>query len=226
MKQELVDSIFEIIKDYHCDNSDSMTKDRIVTWISQFDESDREFILVEFLHLLNQGIYLSKENAKIKLWDGIVQISNSLKYTNIELFLRDSNFIKLQGDLKSQSVLLGLLDEILKEKIGISLEDCGIIEPKFHIYIDDMLGTGGSFYNNISAFLDIEDNIQKLTEGNLKLISFFYCIHTWGENNVRIRLNIRILNSELISLILLRQSNVTNMIDLFLNYKMLIETST
>jgi hypothetical protein len=190
----LIQQIYDIIKDYHCDREQAMSIDKVNAWILQFEESDREFILEEFLHLLNQGIYLSKEKAKEKLWEGITHIANAMKYTNIELFFRDSKFLKLQEDFKSQSVLLGLLDEMLKEKIGITLADCGILEPKFYIYIDDILGTGGSFYNNISKFLKEEGHIEKVTVGNSKLISFFHCIHTWGENNVRIRLKIEFSN--------------------------------
>jgi glutamate-1-semialdehyde aminotransferase len=64
MIQKLTENIVAIIKDYHNYCGFQFTTDHIINWVNQFDESDREFILAELLHLLQQGIYISEEKAK------------------------------------------------------------------------------------------------------------------------------------------------------------------
>lgn len=185
MTQKLIDSIYEIIQDYHCDDADPMTKKRIEDWIFQFDDEDRVFLLSEFLYLLSQDIYISKEKAKEILWEGICHIAREEKYTTIDSFFRDSKFLLLQPPYKSQGILLALLDEMMTSKIGMGIENCNSLSPKNYIYIDDILATGGSFKSNISKFLNSDNNLEKLVSNQIKIISLFFCTHSWGEYNAR-----------------------------------------
>jgi hypothetical protein len=194
MKNQLIDSIFEIIQDYHCDESVTMNKERIHTWIDQFNESDREFILTEFLHLLNQGIYLSKPQVKNILWDWIEKLAIKYKYKNLESFIRESIFLKLQADHKSQSRLLNIINDLLQEKLGLSLKDCATITDKNYIYIDDILATGSTFHKNmVSLFSDIKLRMEIKTK-NKNFIALFLCVHSWGKNNKRKTLGIHFKN--------------------------------
>ena len=55
--EQLIDDIYEIIKDYRQDES-MMSKDRIRTWINQFSTDDRVFILEEMKHIFTTTIHL------------------------------------------------------------------------------------------------------------------------------------------------------------------------
>ena len=52
MEQEAA-QIAGILQDYHIDRPDGfvMNPDRVIKWVSQFDEVDRLFLLKEFLHI-------------------------------------------------------------------------------------------------------------------------------------------------------------------------------
>jgi hypothetical protein len=80
---------------------------------------------------------------------------------------------------------LVLLDALLSEKLGLRISDCGTLAPKYYIYIDDILATGGSYLKYISPFLNSNNNVDKLSKNQFKLISLFFCTHTWGEFNAR-----------------------------------------
>jgi membrane-bound lytic murein transglycosylase MltF len=96
ISEELVDQIFEIIKDYHSDSCFEMTSERIIEWVNQFDEHDKNFVLSEFLHLLNNGIYISKENGKEILWRNLEAIASKEKYSDLRTFLWETRFILSQ----------------------------------------------------------------------------------------------------------------------------------
>lgn len=191
MKDKLIDSVFETIQDYHCDELEPMNKVRIHTWIDQFDESDKEFILAEFLHLLSQGTYLSKSQVKNILWDWIEKLSAMYKYTNLESFIRDSIFLNLQAEHKSQSKLLQIIDGLLSEKLGLSLSDCGTISQLNYIYIDDILATGSTLFDNLNSIFDNAQFLDEVISKRKNFICLFFCVHTWGANNIRKRLSIR-----------------------------------
>ena len=93
--QELVEQIASLTSDYHCDVQDGfqMTPEHIIDWVGQFEETDRTFILSELSHLLNQGIYISKEKAKALLQHLLEELRKYFKYTSIDGFLNETQFI-------------------------------------------------------------------------------------------------------------------------------------
>lgn len=192
--EELAQQIADITSDYHCDvqNDFQMTPEHILEWVNQFDEGDRVFILSELAHLLNQGIYISKKRAIALLEELIEKLRNFFKYSSTEQFLGETIFLNIQPAGKSQSILLGLLDEILQEKHGKSLNQCGSLGIKNYIYLDDILGTGKTFVNNVSEWIETEKQLDNLKSGKVRFLGYFFGLHTWGINNARYSLKIKL----------------------------------
>lgn len=194
MMEELAQQIANITSDYHCDVEDEfqMTPEHILEWVNQFDEGDRAFILSEFAHLLNQGIYISKQKA-IELLEGLIEkLRNFLKYSSTEQFLNETIFLNIQPEGKSQSILLGLLNEILVTKFEKTLDTCGSLGIKNYIYLDDILGTGKTFVNNVLEWIETEEQLKNLQSGKVKFLGYFFCLHSWGINNARYSLKMKL----------------------------------
>ncbi len=183
--EEIAEQIAHITSDYHCDvqNDFQMTPEHILEWVNQFEESDREFILSELAHLLSQGIYISREKAITLLEELINKLCKFFKYSSTEHFLNEVSFLNVQPVGKSQSILLGLLDEILVSKYGKTVNTCGSLGIKNYIYLDDLLGTGKTFVNNVLAWIENEGQLENLKSDKVKFLAYFFCIHTWGKNS-------------------------------------------
>src|SRR5690606_311843 len=54
-----------------------------------------------------------------------------------------------------------------------------------YIYIDDVLASGGTFKFAIKKFIDDNGILQQLIKKELRILSFFFCTHTWGLDNTR-----------------------------------------
>lgn len=109
----LATNIIDIIGDYYNSRGFQFTEQHILKWVNQFDEPDREFVLQEFLHLLNQGIYISRQEAKQLQKNRIEELSWQFGSRKPAMLLGETLFLNLQKPGKSQSQLLGLLDEVL-----------------------------------------------------------------------------------------------------------------
>jgi len=191
---ELIDEILKIIDNYRIEDVGFTFKkiDRahIEKWVNQFDEDDREFLLSELLHILPKS-YLSKENT-LKIFANEFEIlSKDFGYKSIPEFLDETIFLDCQKDNKSQKILLGLIDEILNEKYGYSVEKCGTKTIKNWIYIDDVLASGKTFKENIVK--EIEDfGTKDFEKSEIKIISSFFILHSWGVNNVKFSIDQKI----------------------------------
>lgn len=199
--KKIAESIVEIIKDYHNYRGFQFTSDHILSWVNQFDECDRKFILEEFLHLLNQGIYVSEEKAREQLLEAISILASKFGYKTPIDFLRNSDVLRLQGDGKSQSVLLIILNEELLDKYGVDLTICGTNSKRYAVYIDDLIATGGTAFREIHDWLLQTDskgiqNLQNLNAGNVEVLGIFFCCH--NANNVLWRLKLE-LKSDLVT---------------------------
>lgn len=185
--EQLVNNIVQLTGDYHCDydNGFIMSSEHVINWVNQFGEDDRLFILTELLHILNQGIYISKEKAKSILLEFINKVYSFFNYNTIETFLRETHFIAVQGAEKSQTVLLSILNEVLKENTGLSTAICGTKGIKNYIYIDDIIGSGGKFNYELQNYIAENNLLQPLKNKEIRILSYFFCIHTWGASNAR-----------------------------------------
>ena len=139
--EQLIEEIFDQLKDYRADElfpNVKMTKDRIKQWIEQFDEGDRVFILTELKHILIQRYY-SKESVRSFLKDVVDGLTKDLGYKTVANFLRMTVFLDLQPNGKSQKVMLKLLSDLLLEDYQFNIQDCGTVQKKHFVYIDDVL---------------------------------------------------------------------------------------
>jgi hypothetical protein len=191
MNELLVDQVFEIVKDYHADTGFEMTKNRIVEWVNQFDEHDRDFVLSEFLHLLNKGIYVSKDKGKEILWRNLEAIASKQKYLDLRTFLWETRFILTQKKSKSQDSLYRILQELCIEKIGCELNADMHIPVKNYIYLDDILATGKTAYQDLKEWIYQENQLDKIVSGQVSIfISLFAChLRGFQNNNWRLKLD-------------------------------------
>ena len=185
--EQIAENIVQITQDYHSDYNEGfvMSSKHVLDWVNQFDEQDQEFVLSELLHILNQGVYISKEKAKEILWEFLNKATTFFGYQNIETFLRETHFISIQGAEKSQTVLLQILNDILLLKTGFSMEIFGSLGVRNYIYLDDVIGSGGKFNLEIHKFIIDNDLLNKLKNKEIRILSYFFCIHTWGTGNAR-----------------------------------------
>lgn len=210
--QQAADAICDIIKDYHSDRGFSVTSENILNWANQFQPIDRELVLSEFLHLLNQGIYISKDRAKKILINGLKHIGTSYGYTTFEAFLSETVFLKLQPTGKSQADLLEILNDTILQELGFGINLCGTRSQKNYIYVDDILATGGTILRDCRTWLidktikDVE-NYKLVLSGEVRLGVLVLCCHSWAANNILTSLGLS-----------LKDQRISTMVKIFRNY--------
>jgi hypothetical protein len=185
---ELIKNIVEHIKDYRSDDigfycNQEIDKTHVKTWINQFQEKDREFVLTELLHLLPQS-YLTKENTLKILGNEFETLKKDFKYNTVQEFLDATRFLDCQEFGKSQKVFLEFIGKILQDKYDYSLDDCGTKEIKNWIYLDDVLASGGTFREDILTEID-NFGKEEFQKSGIKIIASFVILHSWASNNVR-----------------------------------------
>lgn len=208
--EALADSIIEIISDYQNEEGIQLTRQDVLNWAAQFDEPDREFVLTEFLHLLNQGIYVSRSRAKEMLYEHLVSWAQQWKYSNLTDFLKETSFLNMQKAGKSQPALIVLLKEILQEHNLLVFNEGVIPGFKNYIYFDDILATGNTIYNDTSAFLFVIAEDEKrfadlLLSDKIRFGVSVFCAQTWGLGKTQFRL-MKTFGDEIKSKIIFRRT--------------------
>lgn len=180
----IIEKIVEIISPYReGELFVKIDQAHVGQWINQFNEDDREFILTELLHLLPQS-FLTREKI-IKVLDSVFDVlEKDFKYDSIEELLDNTCFLRCQPEHKSQSILLEFLDEILVEKYGRSVNDCGSKEIKFWLYLDDVLASGGTCRRDIVKVIE-EHGKDEFKDSEIKIICIYFVLHDWGASNCR-----------------------------------------
>jgi hypothetical protein len=189
----LADNIAGIISDYQNEEGIQLTGKNVLDWVRQFEEADQQFIMEEFYHLLNQGIYVSRSTAKTMLFEHIQYRANQWKYSNLTDFLNDTSFLNMQKEGKSQPTLLSLLREVLQEYNLISYNEGVIKGVKNYIYLDDILATGNTIFYDCAAFLsEISENDKRFADliisGKIRFGISVFCCQSWGLANTQWRL--------------------------------------
>lgn len=193
--QGLIDALFNIIKD-HREHEDFMTTERVATWISQFDEDDRLFILEETIHILKQR-YISKDTGRTHVKNMIEFLKETHKYPSVKELISQSYFINNQAKDKSQSILLEFLEEILINDYETTLNECNERTPKHVIYLDDILCTGDTIIKGLAdkntgwfylKGIDGESNYDNFKKNNSQLILAYLAVHKRASNKFRGRL--------------------------------------
>jgi len=155
-----IKSIHNILKDYRAEDNNGkgmVDKERIETWINQFKLADRQFILDETARLLKNR-YLPKKNIEKTLLGAIKTMAENSGYSkDVKSFLKNAIFLDQQPSGKSQGIILELLENLIeKYQIGLLSSNLGDINNHsvdHFIYLDDILCTGNTFYQDIEEFL-------------------------------------------------------------------------
>lgn len=182
--ENLIKKVFELIKDYRSDENDVrviVTENRIKQWVGQFEEKDREFILEELSNIFAKR-YISKDKAKLFLKNLIEKLSKQNDYQNVKDFLDNALFLDVQPKGKSQKVLLKLLQEIIEIEYEYKLSDCGKSSKRHILYIDDILATGNTLFQDINKWVQLDfsegvTNLEALKNHKTKLIFAFLFTH-------------------------------------------------
>ena len=190
--KKIAEDICEILHDYHAEHDFKFTANHVINWVNQFDPTDREFILTEFLHLLNHGIYIDKNKGRRLLLSCIKGLASQFKFDEISEFLKHADFLSLQPSGKSQSILLEMVDDILIKNYGVEIAKCGSKSKKYAIYIDDILATGNSARKYLKDWLVLKNsfggkNIDDVINGTKILIVSVFCLHTWPDIGMRLK---------------------------------------
>ena len=181
--KHLINDVYEIIKDYRSDEPDihQITQNSIEQWINQFDRNDKEFLLKETKLVLDK-YYSSKEKTQKIIKKMIRFLSKKLGYANPAEFLDNASFLDLQENGKSQSMLLGMLEKILKQQYNYDFTNVGNQSKKHFVYIDDVLCTGNTFYYNLSEWLQEKESgktrLDKLRNKEIDLSVVYLFIAT------------------------------------------------
>lgn len=182
----LSEKIYEVIKDYHCDYSESkyeLNQAHIQKWAKQFGD-DAKFILTELLHFLPE-IYISKEKAKKLLKNRLLEIQKKYGYKTMNEFIINTYFFDVQKPDKSQKELLIIIDEILQTEFFIDYKDLEKNTKKHFIYFDDILASGGTIMRDLDVWLNEnqKDNTKQVINKTKTLDVSLFCGHTLGYAN-------------------------------------------
>lgn len=182
--EQLITEICEIIRDYRSDEEFThvqMTTNRIRNWINQFDEADRVFILTELKTILKKR-YCSKQDVRAFLKEAVEVLKQHYNYATVFDFLSETVFLDLQRPNKSQPTLLKLMKEVLRDEFQFDMTTCGTRQKRNYIYLDDVLCTGNTLYQDIKTWVNSKENdqqtyLQKLQEQNIRLIFLYLFVH-------------------------------------------------
>ncbi len=215
--EQLINDIYEIVKDYRADENlpnVKMTEQRVRRWIEQFDEADRIFILTELKNIL-QKRYCSKQFIKDFLKEAIDVLHKHYSYTTASDFLSETIFLDLQRPNKSQPTLLKLMKEVLQEQFQFDMDNCGIRQKKNYIYLDDVLCTGNTLFQDIRTWVNTNDSdgqtyLSKLQAGNTRLIFLYLFIHETNYHKKRAQFRYQVAQNFDNCYILFRKFEIEN----------------
>lgn len=152
-RDELLESISGIIEDYQTGEIEPPSPEYVDRWISQFDDDVQLPLLRELSHVLD-NTYFSKKYISIFFTHQI----NNEKFIGDESpksFWKKANFLDIQRNGKSQTEILELFGDALKDECDIDINTCGCSEGPF-IYLDDALFSGGRIGNDLCPWVKDE----------------------------------------------------------------------
>lgn len=181
--EELAESIYKVIKDYRNHDNVYITQANIIEWAEQF-EADKLLVLTELNKIIKET-YVSREKAKEFVYEHILSYLKLYNYSNITTFLIDTAFLEVQQAHKSQSAILKLLEEVLSEKFEESYLKFKDYPKVNYVYFDDILASGSTIGRDVITFLNRTDSSgkkfeQKIQDNEIKLSISIFCLHTWG----------------------------------------------
>lgn len=186
--KELAQIIYEIIKDYRNEDGIFISARDVYEWAQQFGEDEAEFMLQELAHLLPQ-IYFSKDRVHREIRNILNELYQFLKYSHIESFLQDVDFLCLQPEGKSQRILLQMIDSIVTETTSYGLSYYKQFPKKLFVYIDDVLASGGTIGRDLLKWLAEDNHVEDISNRKITLVVSLLCSHSWGRSFVDYRIH-------------------------------------
>lgn len=148
-RQTLLMSIAQTIQDYRDGSLQKPITDHVDHWVRQFDAGVQLPILREMDHVL-KNTYFSKAKVFEFLREAIR--TEELTGANPRSFWQSANFLDIQGGGASQTDMLALFSEVLREEFGFGIEDCGQGNDVF-IYLDDGIFTGNRVWRDLEKWV-------------------------------------------------------------------------
>lgn len=176
--EHLANQILEIVKDYRNNDGINLTTDNIIAWANQFGE-DAQFMLSELAYILPK-FYISKEKGYRILEEALTSIKQALGYSDLNLFLQDTQFLDMQREGKSQKIILSMIDDILAKNNLSPIETYSLFPKKNFVYLDDVLASGKTIRDAITNWLNTDENLEKVKKGEYRFYLYVMCSHTWA----------------------------------------------
>lgn len=146
---KLLSETASLIAEYRQGEINRLDAAHVERWLAQFDEDQREPLLIEMNHVLAKT-YISKKATEGFLRN--LASSKNLTGDNPTNFWANARFLNLQTRGGSQGEFLSLFAGPLKEITGLELEKCGQT-PAVYIYLDDGMFTGMTLIGDLTKWI-------------------------------------------------------------------------
>jgi len=149
-RDDLLASIAQTVRDYRSGEVAAPTPAHVDRWIGQFDSEVQLPMLREMAHVL-KGTYFSIERVTSFL-RALIR-TEKLVGTDPCAFWRGVNFLDIQGGGNSQTEMLALFNELLRENCGSGVAQCGSVGSSVFAYLDDAIFTGNRVRRDLEAWI-------------------------------------------------------------------------
>ena len=149
-RDALLKSISDTISDYRAGELPTPTPRHVNRWISQFDDDVQLPMLAELDHVFKKT-YIPKASFDEFLLSVVTyeQLVGNDPYA----FWKSMNFLNIQERGDSQLEMLDMLNGVIQQECGLTIQDCGA-DSGSYLYIDDGLFTGNHFKNDMSFWIE------------------------------------------------------------------------
>ena len=145
-----VQQIYETIRDFRSDEGEEyITPERVEKWINQFNPEDGDIMRSETLRILKKRYYSKKNVEEIFILNLLKLIKKKYNHKSYEDLFNLTVFLDLQPKGKSQGTYLKLVESLSKKKLNCSINKSPHKKAKYYIYLDDILCTGNTYYQDI-----------------------------------------------------------------------------
>ena len=178
-RTDLLASIAKTIKDYRKGEIPEPTPDHVERWVKQFPKNVQLPVLSEIDHVLKKT-YLSRE----KVVSFLQKLIHAEKLVGDDAcsFWRSVNFLNIQGGGNSQTDMLKLFNEILKDRCDFDIAQCGDGDSVY-IYLDDGIFTGNRVRRDLEKWI----KSQAPDRANLHIVTI--ALHSNGQHYAEEHIN-------------------------------------
>ena len=149
-REQLLSSIANTIQDYRAGEIPKPTPKHVESWVNQFDASVQVSILREMAYVLKKT-YLSLEQMVTFLRD-LINTKELVGDDPCE-FWKNVDFMNIQQHGHSQTEMLALFNELLKEQCGFGIIPNSGSASTF-LYLDDGIFSGNRVLHDLEAWID------------------------------------------------------------------------